>query len=163
TLSLVLLGIGTVGSAFVHRLWQLYLTVGLLTAVGAGATQPAAAAVGARGVEARRGLALGSAGGAVSGGQLIVIPPPMGLVVNLGWRASLVGLGVGMLILIVPIGAALIRNDPEERGLPPYGATGRAQPAHEAASLQRDARVSVTEAARAPQFWLLMGTYFVCG
>lgn len=163
TLSLVLLGIGTVGSAFVHRLWQLYLTVGLLTAVGAGATQPAAAAVVARWFEARRGLALGIVGGAMSGSQLIVIPLAMALTLNLGWRASLVGLGVGMLILIVPIGAALIRNDPEERGLRPYGATGRAQSAHEAAALQRDARVSVTDAARAPQFWLLMATYFVCG
>jgi MFS family permease len=163
TLSLALLGIGTVGSAFVHRLWHVYLTTGLLTAVGAGATQPAGAAVVARWFESRRGLALGIVGGAMSGSQLIVIPLAMALTLSLGWRASLVRLGTGLLILVLPIGAALIRNDPEERGLRPYGATGRVRPAHEVAALQREARVSVTDAARVPQFWLLMATYFVCG
>jgi MFS family permease len=163
TLSLALLGIGTVGSAFVHRLWHLYVTTGLLTAVGAGATQPAGAAVVARWFEARRGLALGIVGGAMSGSQLIVIPLATALTLTLGWRASLIGLGVGMLILVLPIGAALIRNDPEERGLRPYGATRQVRPAHDAAPLQREARVSVTDAARVSQFWLLMATYFVCG
>src|SRR5438067_13655268 len=34
--SLVLLAAGTIGSAFVQRLWQIYVTSGLLMALGAG-------------------------------------------------------------------------------------------------------------------------------
>src|SRR2546426_5990741 len=79
TLSLALLGIGTIGSAFVQHLWQMYLTVGLLTAVGSGATQPTGAAGVARWVEARRGLAVGIAGGALVGGRPHLLPPPAGL------------------------------------------------------------------------------------
>src|SRR2546426_1856780 len=85
TLSLALLGIGTVGSAFVHQLWHVYLTAGLLTAVGSGATQPTGAAVIARWFEARRGLALGIAGGAMSASQLVVIPLATVLTLTLGW------------------------------------------------------------------------------
>src|SRR5438445_12795284 len=35
-ISLVLLAAGTIGSAFVQRLWQIYVTSGLLMALGAG-------------------------------------------------------------------------------------------------------------------------------
>src|SRR5207245_1635046 len=154
---------GTIGSAFVQHLWQMYLTVGLLTAVGSGATQPTGAAVIARWFEARRGLALGIAGAAMSGSQLIVIPLATALMLSLGWRASFLALGIALLVLVLPVGATLIRNDPEERGLRPYGATGPVRLAAEVAALQRSGRVSVTDAARVPQFWLLMATYFVCG
>ena len=163
TLSLALLGIGTIGSAFVHHLWQIYLTVGLLTAVGSGATQPTGAAVIARWFEARRGLALGIAGAAMSGSQLIVIPLATTLMLSLSWRASFLVLGIALLVLVLPVSATLIRNDPEERGLRPYGVTGPVRLAAEVAALQRSGRVSVTDAARVPQFWLLMATYFVCG
>jgi MFS family permease len=37
TLALVLLGLGTVGSAFVRELWHVYVTAGLFTALGSGA------------------------------------------------------------------------------------------------------------------------------
>src|SRR3989441_11228494 len=92
-LSLALLGVGTVGSAFVHPLWHIYLTAGLLTAAGAGATQPTGSAVITRWFEARRGLALGIMGGAMSASQLVVIPLATGLLLTLGWRASFLGCG----------------------------------------------------------------------
>jgi MFS family permease len=162
-LSLVLLGVGTVGSAFVHHLWHIYLTAGLLTAAGAGATQPAGSAIIARWFEARRGLALGIVGAAMSASQLVIIPLATVLMLTLGWRASFLGLGVVLLVFILPISAAFVRSDPEKSGLRPYGATGLQRSAAEIATLQRAGRVSVTDAARVPQFWLLMATYFVCG
>src|SRR3989442_6366566 len=67
TLSLALLGIGTIGSAFVQHLWQMYLTVGLLTAGCSRATQPNGAAVIAPWVAARRGLAARDPGGGLVG------------------------------------------------------------------------------------------------
>src|SRR4030095_12258266 len=34
--SIVLLGVGTISSAFVHELWHVYITAGILMAVGSG-------------------------------------------------------------------------------------------------------------------------------
>jgi MFS family permease len=164
SVSLAVLAAGAIGTSFITSLWQVYLTAGLLMAGGAGGVALATgASVIARWFESRRGLVLGIAGGAMSAGQLVVIPLATALTLWFGWRTSLFALGVGLLVLVLPVGAWLIRNEPEERGLQPYGATGPARSSAQVAAHQRAERVSVTEAARTPQFWLLMGTFFVCG
>jgi MFS family permease len=164
TLSLVLLGIGALGSALVQQLWHLYVTVGLFMALGAGGLGLATgSAVIARWFETRRGLVMGIAGGAMSAGQLIVIPLATALTLTVGWRASFLWLGAGLMVLIIPVAVLFLRNDPEERGLAPYGATGPLKTAAQAAAIQKAGRVSIVEASRVPQFWLLMATFFVCG
>jgi len=161
---LVLLGIGSIGSAFIQQLWHLYVTAGVLMAVGAGGVAlSTGSTLVARWFEQRRGLAMGLAGGAMSAGQLIVIPLATALTFYYGWRASFLTLGIALLVLVLPFAAWLIRNDPEERGLSPYGATGPVRSAAQAAAEQKAGRVSIAEASRVPQFWLLMATFFVCG
>ena len=69
--SLFLLGIGSIGAAYVQSLWHVYITVGLLMALGAGgASMTTESTVAARWFEGRRGLVLGLIGGAMSAGQL---------------------------------------------------------------------------------------------
>jgi len=63
----------------------------------------------------------------------------------------------------VPLAAWLVRNTPEERGLRPFGAVGVPMTAAQVAAEQQAGRVSVGEAAQTMPFWLLMGTFFVCG
>ncbi len=162
--SLLLLGAGALGASRVQALWHVYVTAGVVMAVGAGGLGLATgSAVAARWFEARRGLVIGIAGGGLSAGQLVVIPLATALTVWYGWRTSLLWLGAGLLAVILPAGLALVRNDPSERGLRPYGATGPVQTRAEAAAVQRAGRVGLVEAAQAPQFWLLMATFFVCG
>ena len=162
--ALLVLAAGSIGSAFVQQLWHVYVTAGVLMAVGAGgAALTTGSTVVARWFETRRGLAIGVAAAGMSAGQLIVIPLAAALTVWFGWRASYLWLGVGLLVLVVPIGALLVRNSPEERGLRPYGATGPRQTAAQAAATQAAERVSVAEAAHTLPFWLLMSTFFVCG
>jgi MFS family permease len=164
TSALIVLAAGAIGTSFVTSLWQVYLTAGLLMAVGSGgAALSTGAAVIARWFDTHRGLVMGIAGGALSAGQLVVIPLATILTVWFGWRTSLFSLGVALVVLVVPIGAWFIRNAPEDQGLRPYGATGPLRSSAQAAAIQRASRVSVVEAARTPQFWLLMGTFFVCG
>jgi MFS family permease len=81
----------------------------------------------------------------------------------LGWRASFLWLGAGFFALVLPIAAWLVRDDPEDRGVLPYGATTPVDRGPMARAIEHAGRVSVTEAARTPQFWLLMGSFFVCG
>jgi MFS family permease len=162
-LALLLLGIGTVLSSFVRALWHLYVATGILMAVGAGGTGMAtAASVAARWFEARRGLVMGLLGGAMSAGQLVVIPLAMGLTLAYGWRQSYLWLGLGLFALVLPLTAWLVRDDPAERGLRPYGAAP-STPVAKIAEPPAGARVSLTEAAQVPAFWLLMSTFFVCG
>jgi MFS family permease len=160
----LVLGAGTLGSAMVQALWHVYVTAGLLMALGSGGLAlSTGSAVIARWFEGRRGFAMGVAAGGMSAGQLIVIPLAAALTVWFGWRTSYLWLGVGLLVCVLPVALALIRNNPEDRGVRPFGATGPTQTAAQAAATQRAGRVPVTEAARAPQFWLLMATFFVCG
>ena len=163
-LSIVLLGVGTINTAFARELWHVYVTVGILMALGSGgAGLTAGSTVIARWFEARRGLAIGVSSAAISVGQLGIIPLAAVLTLNQGWRTSYLVLGLGLLVFVFPLVAGFLRNEPEERGLQPYGATGPLRTSIEAAALQRAGRVSLVDAARVPQLWLLMATQFVCG
>lgn len=162
--ALALLGVGAVVASRIQALWQLYIAMGLIVALGAGGLGLATgSAVVARWFEARRGLVMGVVGAGLSAGQLIIIPLATALTVWYGWRTSFFWLGLGLLALMLPVGISMIRNDPSERGLKPFGASGPVQTRAEAAATQRAARIGLTEAAQWPQFWLLMSTFFVCG
>jgi len=162
--AIAILAVGSVASAALHTLWQAYLTIGVLMAIGAGGVaMSTGASLIARWFEARRGLVLGVVGAAMSGGQLIVIPLATALTLWFSWRTSFLVFGVAVLVLVLPVAMMFIRNAPEDLGVRPYGATGAAPATGSAATLRAAARVSVVEAARFPQFWLLMATFFVCG
>ena len=162
-LATVILGAGTVLTSFVGQLWQMYASAGVLMAAGAGGLGIATTAtIAARWFVARRGLILGILGGAMSAGQMVVVPLAMALISLYGWRASFLWLGVGMLALALPVIALLVRNDPVDRGLEPYGA-GVAGRASMPAAPARERRVPVAEAMGIPSFWLLAVTFFVCG
>jgi len=162
--SLALLGASTVGAAFAESLWQMYLTIGAMMALGAGGLGLATgSALAARWFETRRGLVIGIAGGGMSAGQLVLIPLATVLTLWFGWRTSFFVLGLALLAFVLPLGAWLIRNDPEDRGTRPYGAAGAPLTAAQAAAAHAAGRVTLTEAATTPQFWLLVATFFVCG
>jgi predicted MFS family arabinose efflux permease len=162
--SLLMLGGGSIGAAFVQQLWHVYVTTGLLMALGAGGlAMTTGVTVAARWFEARRGVAIGIFAGGMSAGQLVVIPLATVLTLWFGWRMSFLWLGAGLLVFVLPVAFLLVRNDPADRGLRPYGATGPVQTAAQAAAVQKAERVPVLAAMRVPQLWLLMATFFVCG
>jgi len=162
--SLLLLGAGAIGASYVQTLWHVYLTTGLLMALGAGGLAlTTGSTIAARWFEARRGVAIGIAAGGMSAGQLVVIPLATALTLWLGWRGSFLWLGLGLLFTVLPIALWLVRDDPADEGLRPYGATGPVQTAAQAAAVQKAQRVSVADAILVPQFWLLLATFFVCG
>ena len=163
-LAVGLLGAGAIGASAIHTLWQAYLTTGVLMGVGSGGLGLATGSViAARWFESRRGLAIGVAAGGMSAGQLVVIPIATVLMVWFGWRVSFFVLGVALIGIALPIAFWRIRDDPADRGLSPYGATGPVLTAAQAAYARTRARVGLMEAAQHAQFWLLASTSFVCG
>ena len=140
--------------------WQLTLLWGVLVGTGTGVTSMVLAAIIAnRWFDERRGLVLGilSAGNAT--GQLIFLPSLAGLVESSGWRsAALLVSGAAAVVFVIVL--IFMRDRPEDLGLLPYGRPADAVvPQHRAlAPLQALAMASRTRA-----FWLLAGTFFVCG
>ena len=156
------LGVGTVLASFVGHLWQLYASAGVLMAMGAGGLSMATTStIAARWFVARRGLILGILGGAMSAGQMLVVPLSMVIIRLYGWRSSFLWLGIGVLLLAIPMILAFVRDDPREMGLDPFGKGTPAGKAFGGGTHER--RVPVSEAMGIPAFWLLAMTFFVCG
>jgi predicted MFS family arabinose efflux permease len=107
--------------------------------------------------ETRRGLVVGVLGASTSAGQLVFFPLLTGLAVVGGWRVAVLVLGALLAVIALPA-MFLLRERPQDVGERPYGATADtppAQPRAEPGIMRR--------AVRTPEFWLLAGTFFVCG
>src|SRR2546427_2873138 len=76
-LALTRLGVGSIASGFVTKLWHLFVTAGVIMAVRAGgAALSTGSAIVARWVDTHRGMAMGLAAGGMSAGQPPIVPPP---------------------------------------------------------------------------------------
>jgi len=160
--SAILLGLGAMLSARVSALWQIYITCGVLMGLGAGGVgMSTGAAPAARWFEARRGLVMGLVGGAMSAGQLVIVPLAVWFTLRYGWRQSFLYLGVLLLVIALPLTVLFIRDDPAQKGLKAYGA-GQAARAGEPKA-PPEGRTRVAAAMQVPAFWLLAGTFFICG
>jgi len=162
TASVLLAGIGALLSSTLTRLWQFHLYYGVITSIGAGgAAMVTAAAMTSRWFAERRALIMGLAGAGVSAGQLLILPLAAHLELSYGWRWSFAGMGLILVALVLPVILLLFRNDPAEIGLTPYGA----HPVGTAAAISAEAMrmTSLSVAIRHRGFWLLAGSFFVCG
>lgn len=170
---LAVIGGSTLAGATVTELWQLNLFWGVLSGVGTGVVAPVlGATVANRWFFERRGLVLGIFGAAASAGQLVSVPALMWLVVAVGWRQGVVFLALAALTVIVPI-LLFMRDDPRKMGLRPYGDTEPEEPAVQGspapepgtplADVDPQRSGVLRRAVRAPEFWLLSGSFFICG
>jgi sugar phosphate permease len=141
--------------------WQMTLLWGVCVGTGSGVTSLVLAAVVAtRWFDERRGAVLGALSAANATGQLVFLPVLARMVDARGWRAAtLVVAGASAVVFLVVL--ALMRDRPEDIGLRPYGAHGAADARPAARPLAPFAALSM--AARSRAFWILAGTFFVCG
>jgi sugar phosphate permease len=161
--AMAVLGAGVVAASQVQAFWQLVATVGIVASVGAGgAAQSVGASLAMRWFEKRRGIVLGILGGSLAAGQLIVVPGAMAITQMVGWRAAYLALGAAALAIVAPFAWWAIRNDPADVGARPYGASGAPGAGHRS-DRPAAARIGVIQAARTGPFWLLAGSFFVCG
>ncbi len=173
-IGLCIIGFSTLAGATVNELWQLNLFWGVLSGIGTGVVAPVlGATVANRWFVERRGLVLGILGAAASAGQLVSVPALMWLVVEVGWWQGVVFLALAT-FAVLPAVLFLMRDDPEKMGLRPYGERGPENepnatdsPAPEPGTPLADADSErggvMARALRAPEFWLLSGSFFICG
>lgn len=149
---------GMAASAIATEVWQLVLLFGIVSGFGAGLVSSSLGPIVAtRWFVARRGLVVGVFGAAASAGQLLFIPFLSGLGTGEGWRIAAVVLGGLVALTIIPA-LVLLRERPESVGT---RALGQAPDAPVLA--QRSDPGILARAVRRPEFWLLAGTFFVCG
>ncbi|SMF97430.1 Sugar phosphate permease [Methylomagnum ishizawai] len=156
--TLGLIALGTAGTLWMRESWQMILLWGVVVGLGSGGpSMILGAAVANRWFVARRGLALGILGAAMSAGQLIFTPFLMRLTLEQGWRAATLFVAVVLGVVVWPLALIFLRDDPETLGLQPYGASGSAIPP------QRPDPHPMRVALRSPLFWLLALSFGICG
>jgi sugar phosphate permease len=166
--SLLLLVAGVSATIAMTHFWQFFLVWGVIVGVGAGGVGSVlTATVGNRWFMARRGLALGILGSASSTGQLIFLPLFMAMIAYSGWRMGSMALII-VAVILLPLIYLFMRDDPSDIGLEPYGAgqAGSATSGGTAAlraTPARNASITLAEVLRTPTFWLLAGSFFICG
>jgi MFS family permease len=159
-LGLALTVVGTAAMMVMSTLWELNLWWGFVAGLGTGTLSlVVGAAVATRWFAVRHGLAVGILGAGSSAGTLIFVPIMMSLTLAFGWRAA-VGLGVALLaVVVLPLVVLLMRDTPSEVGLGLYGADREPAPA----ASPDGPLTSLSEALRTLDFWLLAGSFFICG
>lgn len=162
SLGLVVVGVGL--TTVMRTSWQLVLLWGVVVGVATGSTAMVLGAMVAnRWFVRRRGLVMGLLTAAGASGQLVFLPLLASLAVASGWRAASLCMA-GAVLLLVPIVAVLMRGGPDEVGLAPYGAApGDLEPARPAGNPVLLAFSALRLGLGSRQFWLLAGSFFVCG
>ena len=164
--ALALIAAGLLISLMMTQVWQLVLLWGVVVGIGTGLTAMVlAATVATRWFNHRRGLVLGMLAASSATGQLLFLPVIAELTTYFGWRIALVlvsaALGaIGVVVLF------LMRDRPSDIDLPVYGETVVIPPLMNGAglaSLLLSPLITLRDCARVPIFWVLFGTFFVCG
>ncbi|MFF0964350.1 MFS transporter [Streptomyces sp. NPDC003703] len=161
--ALVVIAVGSVLTVWMTAPWQLWLCWGLLVGLGSGSMALAfAATVTNRWFTERRGLVSGILTAASASGQLIFLPILSWTVQSHGWRPAAVTVGLAALA-VVPFVWLLLRDHPADLGVRPYGATEFVPKPPPVPGAARRTLAVLFSAVRTGPFWLLAGTFAICG
>ena len=163
-LAMGLLAAALLLATFMRQPWHLVLLWGLLIGTGTGmAAMVIGTVIVTRWFSRRRGLVLGALTASTATGQLLFLPLLARVAEDDGWRAVLRVVAVAA-VAAAAIALAFVRESPAAVGLRPYGAAAgdpvvTRRPGNPAVLAVR----TLARASRSRDFWLLAGTFFVCG
>ena len=164
--ALIMLMSAIFASFFMTQLWQLIALWGVVIGVGTGMTALVlGATVATRWFEARRGLVIGLMTASNATGSLVFLPILASITEAMGWRTALTGL-VAVLLVTVMLILLFMRDHPADLGLPRYGEAHITQVPNVEMSLGAmllQPLKTLVEASRNSTFWVLFGTFFICG
>ena len=168
--AMVLIALGVGLTVVMTASWQLVLLWGVVVGLGVGTTALVfGALIANRWFVEKRGLVLGILGTAFATGQLAFLPLISATIASAGWRTAALGIA-GLCLLTVPLVLLVLRDRPSDVGLRPYGATGPLTEEERSRNTTGNgweaagrAITALREASRTGVFWLLAGTFFICG
>ncbi len=165
--STILISSGYMLIALTQTLWHFLFLYGAVTGMGLGGTAvPIFAALMSKWFEKRRGLTISLALSGNCLGQFALVPLFTTLITDYGWRASHFWIGLMMLVLNLGLTFLVIRGDPEDLGVVPYGRREESlnPSSHGHAEGNPPLRdMGLREAMGTYSFWLFVLFMFVCG
>jgi len=162
--ALAMMSLSTMASLFMTQTWHLVVTWGLVSGIGSGCiTNVLSATIVNRWFVTNRGLVMGLFAASTSTGTLIFIPVLAMLAEAEGWQPVVAVVSIVMALLI-PVIFFFLPEWPQDIGAQPFGADEHHPvPARETSNPIRTAFSALFEGMRHRDFWLLAGTFFVCG
>jgi sugar phosphate permease len=160
-IALALLAVSVALTTQMRSQWHMTLLWGVFVGAGTGVTSMVLAAVVAtRWFDERRGMVLGALSAANATGQLVFLPFLARVVEQNGWRTAALIVSGGAVVVFALV-LLFMRDRPEDIGLKPYGQAPDASRAPAPPALNPFAALQMAMRSRA--FWILAGTFFVCG
>lgn len=157
--------VGLLLTYYMDQAWQLIVIWGIIIGLGSGVFLTVLSTyVANRWFEKRRGLAVGILTASTATGQLVLLPVLAILVENYSWRWA-IGLILILSVIMLLIILLFMKNSPKEIGILPYGLEEEPQ---ESSEVQKNNPIamafqSLVEAVKVKEFWLLAGSFFICG
>ncbi|WP_144549437.1 MFS transporter [Bacillus sp. X1(2014)] len=164
-LSMVTLLIGTLLTLMMQHSWQLIIIWGIIIGIGSGLFLTVLSPyVVTRWFEKRRGLVLGILTASTATGQLILLPILANIIERYSWRWAIALIMILSGIMLVFI-LFFMKNSPKEIGILPYGLKKEIEDNNK---VQKKNPIIIAfnglfEAVKVKEFWLLAGSFFICG
>jgi sugar phosphate permease len=168
SVALLLLALGVGSTVFMTKPWHMILIWGGVVGCGAGMTAYSlSATVVNRWFRRSQGTVMGVLTASSATGQLLFLPLLATLTHHHGWRIAALCMA-GMALVALPLVILFMRNSPAAAGMLPFGQDQDDAPAAGSVSSPalnpfRAAVLGLQRGLRSTDFWLLAGSFFVCG
>lgn len=162
---LVLMSLATCSSLWMSEPWQYVLSWGVFSGVGSGAVASVlGAAVVNRWFATRQGLVMGMLTASTATGALVFLPLLAWLAEGGAWRPVALAVSIAS-ACVIPLVLFFVPEHPQQLGVRRFGETDESAPPPpmKQASTPALAFTALFRASKSTTFWLLFGTFFVCG
>ena len=156
---------GVILTFIMNQTWQMIIIWGLIIGLGSSLFLTVLSPyVANHWFEKRRGLAVGILTASTATGQLILLPVLAAIIDHYSWRIA-IGLIMILSFIMLTIIFLFMKNTPKDIGILPYGLEEEIQESNEG---QKENPIVIAfnglfEAVKAKEFWLLSGSFFICG
>lgn len=164
-MSMATLLIGMLLTFIMQQAWQLIIIWGIIIGLGSSLFLTVLSPyVANHWFEKRRGLAVGILTASTATGQLILLPVLASIIENYSWRPAM-GLIVTLSLIMLIIILLFIKNSPKDVGLLRYGLEEEIEESDEGPKENPIviAFKGLLTAIKMKEFWLLAGSFFICG
>ena len=161
--ALALVAAGSGLTVWMTEPWQLFLYWGVFVGFGTGCLALVfASMVANRWFHKHRSLVTGIFSAAYATGQLVFLPLITTLADTIGWRYGALVVAA-FSIAIIPVFWVIYREHPRDVATFPVGATEHIKEDAKPSLNVRDNLRVLVDSAKTMPFWILAGTFFVCG
>jgi MFS family permease len=162
--ALALMSLSAIASLWMTAPWQLILSWGVVSGIGSGCVANVlSATIVNRWFVTNRGLVMGLLAASTSTGTLIFFPALSAIQEWGGWK-PVVMVVAAALALLIPFVFWLLPEWPQDVGRQPFGADAdHPLPVRVSGNPLKTAFSGLQEGLQNRDFWLLAGTFFVCG